>query len=345
MMTSTQNGQKNRSAVVTGAGSGLGRDIALGLAAKGYRVLGTAISLDEIPDLKKASGVPGAMSSDACLLNPQCRKGRIVMRMLTSSAIVFLLLNVVLSKAEEPKRDTLRAWDDYVDVVNTGVAQRNAGSRPFLWVDESPAAQRRVQDGELVITKNDPRKVPQGLIHHWVGGMFVPNVSLDQVMRVLNNYDRYSAMYKPLIRRTAVVERNGDTVKLNVLAVQKAFSVTAAVETDEDIQIARPTLNRVCITANSVRIQEIADYGKSSEHAFPETRRPGYVWRALIVERLEQRDGGVYVELETISLSRGIPIEVRWLIKPLTDDLPRKMMTDLLDETRAAVQGSVAGPR
>ena len=40
--------QKKRSAVITGAGSGLGRDIALGLAAKAYRVFGTAISSDEI---------------------------------------------------------------------------------------------------------------------------------------------------------------------------------------------------------------------------------------------------------------------------------------------------------
>ena len=65
--------------------------------------------------------------------------------------------------------------------------------------------------------------------------------------------------------------------------------------------------------------------------------------RAVILQRLEQRDGGVYIELETISLSRGIPVEVRWLIKPLTDDMPRKMMTDIIDETRAAVQRSVPG--
>ena len=63
-MTSTQDRQRKRSAVVTGAGSGLGRDIALGLAAKGYRVFGTAISLDEIADLKKASG--GAVSLSQC---------------------------------------------------------------------------------------------------------------------------------------------------------------------------------------------------------------------------------------------------------------------------------------
>jgi NAD(P)-dependent dehydrogenase (short-subunit alcohol dehydrogenase family) len=44
-----------RSAAVTGAGGGLGRDIALGLAAKGYRVFGTAMSAAEVQDLKDAS--------------------------------------------------------------------------------------------------------------------------------------------------------------------------------------------------------------------------------------------------------------------------------------------------
>ena len=265
------------------------------------------------------------------------------MRIMRPAAILFLLLSAVMLNSAEPKRETLRAWDGYIGSVNTSEAERNAGSRPFFWIDESSETQQRVQNGKLVIANHDPRKVPQGLIHHWVGGMFVPNVSLDQVMRVLNSYDRYSDIYKPLIRKTSVIEQAGDTVKLNVLAVQKAFSVTAAVETDEEIQIERPAANRVCITANSVRIQEIANYGQPNEHAFPEDRRPGYVWRAQTVERLEQRDGGVYVELETISLSRGIPVAVRWLIKPLTDDLPQKMMTDLLDETRVAAQRSVPG--
>jgi NAD(P)-dependent dehydrogenase (short-subunit alcohol dehydrogenase family) len=53
-----------RSAAVTGAGSGLGRDIALGLAAKGYRVFGTAMASEEIADLKQASG--GAVSLAVC---------------------------------------------------------------------------------------------------------------------------------------------------------------------------------------------------------------------------------------------------------------------------------------
>jgi NAD(P)-dependent dehydrogenase (short-subunit alcohol dehydrogenase family) len=53
-----------RSAVVTGAGGGLGRDIALGLAAKGYVVFGTAVCPSEVEDLKKVSG--GRVSLAVC---------------------------------------------------------------------------------------------------------------------------------------------------------------------------------------------------------------------------------------------------------------------------------------
>src|SRR5258708_4912281 len=56
--------QQQLTAAVTGAGSGLGRDIALGLAAKNYRVFGTALSPREIDDLKNASD--GAVSLSEC---------------------------------------------------------------------------------------------------------------------------------------------------------------------------------------------------------------------------------------------------------------------------------------
>jgi NAD(P)-dependent dehydrogenase (short-subunit alcohol dehydrogenase family) len=68
-MTPTGDGEHQRSAVITGAGSGLGRDIALGLAAKGYRVFGTAFSPDEITDLKTASD--GVVALTQCDITDQ----------------------------------------------------------------------------------------------------------------------------------------------------------------------------------------------------------------------------------------------------------------------------------
>jgi NAD(P)-dependent dehydrogenase (short-subunit alcohol dehydrogenase family) len=56
--------KSRRSAAVTGAGAGLGRDIALQLAAKGYTVFGTAFAPAEVQDLKEASG--GRVSLVVC---------------------------------------------------------------------------------------------------------------------------------------------------------------------------------------------------------------------------------------------------------------------------------------
>jgi NAD(P)-dependent dehydrogenase (short-subunit alcohol dehydrogenase family) len=64
ILMSSTNRHSSRSAAVTGAGAGLGRDIALGLAAKGYLVFGTAMSATEVQDLKDASG--GRVSLTVC---------------------------------------------------------------------------------------------------------------------------------------------------------------------------------------------------------------------------------------------------------------------------------------
>ena len=271
------------------------------------------------------------------LLRASTKSRNLARRARTIAGTLLLLLSAKFLPAAEPKQETLRAWDEYIRTLDVERENRINGNGPFLRVDESPDLQRRVQRNELVVTNHDPRKVPQGMIHHWVGGMFIPNTSLDQAMSVLTNYPRYSEVYKQLLKNCSVVERNGDDIKLSVVAVQKALSVTAAVSTDNQIHIVRLDSKRVLITSSATRIQEIANYGQSSEHAFPEDRRPGYVWRAVVNERLEERDGGVYVELETVALSRGIPLEFRWLIKPITDELPRKMMIDMLNDTRAAL--------
>jgi hypothetical protein len=253
-------------------------------------------------------------------------------------AVLLLALFVSMLQAAEPKQETLQAWDEYIRIANLNIAKSAAGTGQFLWTDESQDMARRVQRNEIVVTNHNPEDVPQGLIHDWVGAVFVPNVTLDRALSVVESYDRYDEFYKPLFSKCKVLARDGDQVKLNVVATQRAFSVTAAVETEDQVQVVRLSPTKAYITSNAVRVQEIANYGQPTEHVFPENRRPGYVWREVTVQRLEARDGGVYVEWEMIVLSRGIPTAFRWLIKPLTDELPRKMMLDLLDETRTAVK-------
>lgn len=253
---------------------------------------------------------------------------------------LLLLFSTIFSKAVQPRQDTLQVWNDYIRVLKVSMAKRASGDFPFIGICESPELMQRVQRGEVIITDHDPRKVPQGLIHHWIGAIYLPNVSVDQVLTVLSNYERYSDFFSPLIRKSVVIQRDGDNSKVTVVAVQKAFSVTAAVETDNQIQIVRLDRNRIYLMTDATRVQEIANYGQPKERPFPEGKEPGYIWRSFVLERIEEQDGGVYLELEAVSLSRGIPVEVRWLIKPLTDELPRKLMADTLNKTRIAVERS-----
>jgi NAD(P)-dependent dehydrogenase (short-subunit alcohol dehydrogenase family) len=84
-----------RSAAITGAGGGLGRDIALQLAAKGYLVFGTAVSASEVQDLKDASG--GRVSLTVCdITKPEAVKAWVAG---VSEALGNVGLNLLISNA------------------------------------------------------------------------------------------------------------------------------------------------------------------------------------------------------------------------------------------------------
>ncbi len=226
------------------------------------------------------------------------------------------------------------------------MAEHATGDGTFLWVDESPELGRRVRAGEVLVASHDLQKVPGGLIHHWVGAMFLPNVTLEEVTRVLDDYDRYAEFYRPIVVKSKLLGRTDDDEKVTMMMMQKAFGVTAAVETDDEIHIMKLDADRICSLSDSVRVQEVADYGRPDERLLPEGQGPGFVWRTFGVTRLETAlSGGVYLEMETIALSRGIPLAFRWLIKPLTERLPRNIMFEMLNDTGAAVRREIeSGP-
>jgi hypothetical protein len=254
--------------------------------------------------------------------------------------VLFLVLVPVASKGAALKERTVQAWETYVRGATVRMEKRASGQSPFLWVDEKPDRLHRVQAGEVLVAPVDsdnPHTVPQGLIHDWIGALFLPNAKLDDVMAVLYDYDHYKDFYKPMVVKSNLLERTNDQAQITLLMMQKAFSVIAAVETENDVRIVRLDADRSYSISRSVRVQEIADYGQPREHLLPEGQGPGYLWRVFSVSRLERRDGGVYVEMETIAMSRGIPLALRWVIKPLVEALPRNTLLATLTDTRNAV--------
>jgi hypothetical protein len=55
------------------------------------------------------------------------------------------------------------------------------------------------------------------------------------------------------------------------------------------------------------------------------------------IVRFEQRDGGVYLEIEAMTLSRDIPASLQWLVAPVVKRLSVTSLVTTLEKTRKAV--------
>ena len=63
----------------------------------------------------------------------------------------------------------------------------------------------------------------------------------------------------------------------------------------------------------------------------------GFLWRMETWWRLEERDGGVYVQNEVVSLSRDIPTGLGWMIEPFVTSIPKESLAFTMEATRKAV--------
>jgi hypothetical protein len=67
------------------------------------------------------------------------------------------------------------------------------------------------------------------------------------------------------------------------------------------------------------------------------------MWRLNSYWRFQQRDGGVYVQLEAISLTRDIPTGLGWLITPFITSIPKESLAFTLTRTRQVLVQKPSG--
>jgi len=248
--------------------------------------------------------------------------------------------------ATELKPETAAAFDRYVRATEAQMAD-DIGRDQFLVVDRLPGERRqeaynRLQEGQIYIQELHSREddsrifIPGGLIHHWVGVIFIPHANLAEVVAVLRNYDAHQEIYKPQIRRSRLIERNGDESKVFLQLFNKSL-VTVVLNVNFDVRDTQFRTTRRQIATRSTRIAEVSHPGAANEHELPAGNDHGYMWRLNSYWRIEEKDGGTYVQNESVELSRTIPVVFAWLVNPLTKSIPRNVLVHLLIDTRNAV--------
>jgi len=249
------------------------------------------------------------------------------------------------SAAAALRADTVRAFEQYVGITETRVDERARGSRPFLWIDEGGARRKRVRAGEILVEKSgvdEPTEVPGGLVHDWIGAVFVPGATLDRTLALLQDYDHHERVYRPEVMASRLIARNGDCFTA-YLRLRKKKIVTVVLDTEHEARYVRLDRERSYSMSRSTRIAEVENAGTPDERTLPEGADHGYLWRLNSYWRLLEADGGVYVECQAVSLTRGIPLGLGWLIGPIISSLPRESLARTLAATLDGLEKSPGG--
>jgi hypothetical protein len=264
-------------------------------------------------------------------------------------AILPLLLASVLSSlpanAANLKPETVAAWNEYLETAKANLKKRVAPGGVFLWSMEDPDRAAKVKMGQIVVSAAPgaaPKKVPGGLIHHWIGAMFVPNVKLDQVLDVTRDYERYKDYYRPSVIESRTLARGDTADRFSMRLMNKAFFLKTALDADYESTIQRVDERRIYSISQTSRVQEIERCGELGEHALPDGQGGGYIWRMFSIARYEQKDSGVYFEFEAVALSRDIPAAAHLFVDPIVRRVSRNSLLVSLRQTEGALRENLA---
>ncbi|HEY2461291.1 MAG TPA: hypothetical protein VGI16_10795 [Candidatus Acidoferrum sp.] len=263
---------------------------------------------------------------------------------------------VAIASAPAPpelQEQTLDAFNRYLKLTEARNDTELARGTGLLWIDalaepERANAYSDLKSGEVKLQKLEmkengiPIDCPGGMIHHWVGATFISGAKLPDVFAILQDYDRQSTYYAPDVERSKIESRDGDHFRV-FLRFRRKKVITVVLNTEHDIHYFRDSDTREHSRSSATRIAEVENAGTKDEREKPVGDDNGFMWRMETWWRMIERDGGVYVQSEVVSLTRNIPTGLGWMTSPFVTSVPRESLTFTLEATSRAVKSKSAG--
>ncbi|MGB6597443.1 MAG: hypothetical protein WBE70_09995 [Candidatus Acidiferrum sp.] len=249
---------------------------------------------------------------------------------------------------EKLDSNTIAAFDRYMHLTDERNDSELKRGSALLWIDALPDAQRAeaysaLKRGEVQIHQlstldnGTPIDCPSGMIHHWVGVVFIPGAKLGDVLGILEDYDHQSIYYAPDVERSKIESRDGDHFRV-FLRFHRHKIITVVLDTEHEVTYFHDAPGGAHSRSSAVRIAEVENPGAHDEREKKPGDDGGFLWRMETWWRMEERDGGVYVQSEVASLTRDIPTGLGWLIGPFVTSIPKETLLFTLDATRKAVE-------
>ena len=261
--------------------------------------------------------------------------------------LMLTCLSVPLMAAAVLQKKTLQSWETYVQLTEKRISTELQGNSGFLRMDfAKPAVSANIKSqlkaGNVYIERLTTLDAAghevhgdDGLIHHWYGAIFIPGIKVDPLLQWIQNYDQQAQYFKE-VEKSKLLSRNGDTFRIYLRLVRKKV-VTVHYNTEHTVVYQHNGPDRASSKSFSTKIAQIENAGSPSEKEETIGDDSGYMWRLNSYWRFREMDGGVVVECESVSLSRGIPFGFGWVIGSYVESIPRESLESTLTSLRDGV--------
>jgi hypothetical protein len=229
----------------------------------------------------------------------------------------------------EPTPAAVSAFNSYSRTVEARLAQQHRSQDEFLALaDRDSGEARRLQRGEFVVERLTPvtgADFSGALLHHWRGTAFAPHAKAADFERLIRDFDAYPQHFSPQVIQARVIADGGDRMEAS-MRVRQRHVITVVMDTAYDIQFGHLDAQHGYSISRSTRIDEIEAAGTSAEKALNAGEEHGFLWRLNTYWSYEERDGGLYLQIESVSLTRSIPHGLGWAVRPYIESIPRESL-------------------
>jgi hypothetical protein len=257
------------------------------------------------------------------------------------AAVCAILLAAANSLIAGPTPASTVAFDDSARQVETRLANEHREPPTFLAMGESNEAPR-LRAGEMIVERIAPSKdIPDAMLHDWRGTAFVPGVTLADFERVMRDLGAYPKTFAPEVLMARVLDgRASDTSADRMrtrMRVRQHHMITVVMDIDYDVRFGRLDAQHGYCFSTSTRIAEIDSPGTAKERELSASEEHGFLWRLNSYWSYEERDGGLYMQIEAVSLTRAVPRGLGWVVGPYVDSIPRESLEFTLRSMRTTL--------
>jgi hypothetical protein len=280
----------------------------------------------------------------------------LVFRRAAAAAALFVMMvlpttaHAAVIDGAELQAATLQAWTAYERAVDARYdAAAAAGSAPFFALDGVGEAdwRGRARGGAIPMARIDRPApggpeidVPNGKIHHWTGAIFVPGVSVDELLKRLAELAGNEQKHYADVLASRMIARRDDQYQI-FMKLRRTKVITVTYNTEHDVRYRRLGGARASARSVSTRIAQLDDAGTPQEHELKPGSDGGYLWRLNAYWRYEAVPGGVLIECESVSLSRAVP----FVLRPFATGLVEGLARESLERTLVGLRTYLTAPR